>query len=327
MTEAWHTGTADHASLRGVGGGPTIDALRRALRDLGVPSEATVEPAPGASGSAWKVRVGDDHFVLRHSRSAATTESRLAAMAAARSAGLPVPDVIARTVVGDGDLVLLSWLPGTTLLDALVARPDDAAIWGRAMGVAQRAVHALEAPPGLLDVRTFCPVDLGDLVEALPAGNRLLHLDWHPLNLLVDPDDAAAPGDEGSPPCVRGIIDWDNARSGHPAFDLARTHAILVADPAVDGLPPAVRERLPEFLEAWQDGYGSEARRIPPACSAWAGRVMIADRGQRSTAEEMAALRRWTAAREAEARRAAGTLRPGPGPARRRDDGDQRRES
>ncbi|HEY6738275.1 MAG TPA: aminoglycoside phosphotransferase family protein [Actinopolymorphaceae bacterium] len=285
-----------------MGDGPTIEALRTALRDLGVPTGATVEPAPGASGSAWIVRVGDDRFVLRHSRSAATTASRVAAMAAARSVGLPVPDVIARTGLGDGDLVLLSWLPGTTLLDALLARPADAVVWGRAMGAAQRALHDIEAPPGLLDVHTFCPVDLGELADALPSGNRLLHLDWHPLNLLVDPEVAVDPVEGISPPSVRGIIDWDNARSGHPAFDLARTHAILVADPAVDGLPAAVRERLPDFLEGWRDGYGPEARRIPPACSAWAGRVMTADRGHRATAEELAALRRWTEARETEAR-------------------------
>ena len=66
-------------------------------------------------------------------------------------------------------------------------------------------------------------------------------------------------------------------------------------------IEPTVRGMLDELVDAWADGYGRPAREIPPACNAWAGRVMLADLEPRY-ADDPAALhelRRWTASWEA----------------------------
>ena len=114
--------------------------------------------------------------------------------------------------------------------------------------------------------------------------NALLHLDWHPLNVLVDGDEVSA------------IVDWVNARRGHPLLDIARTYALLTADPALAALSPAERDLLAEVAGGWAAGYGPEAASIPADCLRWAGQMMLADLAGRY-AEDPAALeplRRWT---------------------------------
>jgi aminoglycoside phosphotransferase (APT) family kinase protein len=56
---------------------------------------------------------------------------------------------------------------------------------------------------------------------APPTGDRLLHLDLHPFNVLVD--------EQGD---VSGVLDWANVAGGHPDLDRARSWSILTLDPA-----------------------------------------------------------------------------------------------
>jgi Ser/Thr protein kinase RdoA (MazF antagonist) len=144
----------------------------------------------------------------------------------------------------------------------------DAKHWGHRMGELQRRLHDVVAPssvPAVVGDRGH-PFGAGATVAGLPDGRALLHLDWHPLNLLVD-----AHGE------IRGIVDWDNARRGHAVLDVARTHAILTLDPGVATLPAEFRASLPAFLDAWAAGYGLRLDAIPAACRLWAARVMLAD--------------------------------------------------
>jgi aminoglycoside phosphotransferase (APT) family kinase protein len=79
-------------------------------------------------------------------------------------------------------------------------------------------LHEIDAPPGL---------------KAAARGDRLLHLDLHPENVILSP----------SGPFV---IDWTNARRGEPALDVALTWVIL----ATVGGPLArlfLRSFLPHF--------------------------------------------------------------------------------
>lgn len=156
------------------------------------------------------------------------------------------------------------------------------------MGEAQQRLHEIVAPLLVFGVDTegVHPFDAGREVAGLPQGDRLLHLDWHPLNLLVD----EASGE------LSGIVDWDDARRGHPLLDLARTHSVLTMEPSLAWRPTAVRPHLGAFAEAWAAGYGSEAGAIPGLCHVWAGRVMLADlHGRyRDTPESLDHLRRWT---------------------------------
>ncbi len=243
--------------------------LEDVVRGLGLGPDAAIEPAAGgASGSAWRVRPPGASYVLRLASSSALTDARLAAMATALAGGLPAPQLIRRVTTAEVDAVLLSWLPGRSLYDVLVADPKSTRRFGRLMGEMQRHLHGIVAPTSLIDVLDdgVHPFAAGREVGGLPSGNALLHLDWHPLNLLVDGASR-----------VSGIVDWDNARRGHPSLDLARTHSLLTVEPSIASLPAEVRSQVDELVEAWSDGYGREAREIPAACHAWAGRVMLAD--------------------------------------------------
>ncbi|HYI65763.1 MAG TPA: aminoglycoside phosphotransferase family protein [Candidatus Limnocylindrales bacterium] len=268
--------------------GTLRDVLQDVVRRLGLGADAIVEPASGgASGSAWMVRDRGISFVLRLGSSTSLTDGRLAAMAAARAGGLPVPELIRRTAALDGDAVLLSWLPGTSLHAALLADPAGTRRLGRLMGESQRQLHQIVGPAELIDVAgdRNHPFVAARGMSDLPEGDALLHLDWHPMNLLVDKTQR-----------ISGIVDWDNARRGHPTLDLARTHSLLTVEPSLASLPMKLRARVGELVDAWADGYGPEATAIPAACHAWAGRVMIADLEPRYADDPAAldGLRRWT---------------------------------
>ena len=242
--------------------------LSETIQALGLPADAVVEPAPGgASGAAWRVRAGPETYGLRLDPSSVRTNARLAAMGAARGAGLPAPRMLRRASTPAGEAVLLTWLPGVTMLEALQSDPAGTRDWGQRAGRMQRQLHAISAPISVLSIRDDRerPFDAGRTVPELPDGSALLHLDWHPLNLLVDP----AVG------TITGVVDWDNARRGHPSLDVARTRAMLTFEPALASLPETVRGRVAEFVDGWADGYG--VIDVPAASHLWAARVMLAD--------------------------------------------------
>lgn len=96
----------------------------------------------------------------------------------------------------------------------------------------------------------------------------LLHLDYHPLNVMAD----------GSK--ISGVLDWANARAGDPRADFARTYSILRVElnmPDGDGLMLAVMRRLLE--RAWRSGYAQAGGKLDDMALfyAWAGAAMIRD--------------------------------------------------
>ena len=96
------------------------------------------------------------------------------------------------------------------------------------MGRTQRRLHGIPAPAGrsdAIDARAAAPAAPGGTSAAEAAADVLLHMDLHPSNVLVDGD------------IVSGIVDWVNARHGHPLLELARTYLLLTVDPALPSLP------------------------------------------------------------------------------------------
>jgi ribosomal protein S18 acetylase RimI-like enzyme len=240
-----------------------------ALRDLG-----------GASGASW----GAGDRVLRLGLRAGI-EHELAAMAAA-SAVLPVPEAHGHVEFGDWAAVLLGVLPGRTALEVATRHPG----MGRDIGLACGALHGVlagvAAPPGLGHAGR-------DTAAAV-----LLHLDLHPLNVLVT--------DEGG---VTGVLDWANTAAGDPALDRARTWTILELDPLARSL------RAEPGLGSLAAGWTEAARldQIPAWARAWACRFMLNDLGRRYEPDELAHVREALAAADAAAgdeplslRRAAG---------------------
>jgi aminoglycoside phosphotransferase (APT) family kinase protein len=132
----------------------------------------------------------------------------------ARRNGYPVPRVLEVTE----DALVLDRIDGPTMLAELRSRPWTMRRHAALLAELHKRLHAIQAPPGL---------------ETAAGGDRLLHLDLHPDNVILSP----------SGPFV---IDWTNARRGEPALDVALTWVIL----ATVGGPLArlfLRSFLPHF--------------------------------------------------------------------------------
>jgi len=137
-------------------------------------------------------------LVLRRSRDGRSLVREAEVMRYAFDAGYPVPRV---HDAGEGYLVM-DRVDGPTLLDVAVRHPLRLGEFGRLLADLHRRLHAIPALPGL--------------PEAGVPGDRLLHRDLHPLNVLM-PD--------GGPV----VIDWANAAAGDPSYDVADTWVVFAA--------------------------------------------------------------------------------------------------
>jgi aminoglycoside phosphotransferase (APT) family kinase protein len=173
-----------------------------------------------AEGRASEILELGEGRVLRRFKAGGRPDREAEVMTHARAHGFPVPRVLE---VRDDSLVL-ERVDGPTMLHDLRSRP-----WR--MSVHARSLAALHAR--LHDV----PFE----------GKRLLHLDFHPDNVLLSP---------------RGpvVVDWTNARAGDPALDLALTWIIGATSGGASGRVftrlylrdvdhEAAREALPEAGE------------------------------------------------------------------------------
>ena len=251
----------------------------------------TATPVSGGwDTSIWRVRfpgAGGRDYALRLFRAGqeATCAREVAAMRAAGEA-VPVPRVRLRGAWEGRPALLLDWAPGAPLLAALRARPWETPLLGMAFGAAQARLHRDAPLPPAFDGQQRGWIEwAGDgegalqaRLRALPAQRTaLLHLDYHPLNVLVAGSSAR--------PAVSAVLDWANARSGDARADVARTLSILRLAPAPPGVPlPLVRALLALLEAGWRRGYrqeagGGSALDSPdtPLFNAWAGAVMVRD--------------------------------------------------
>jgi aminoglycoside phosphotransferase (APT) family kinase protein len=140
-------------------------------------------------------------LVLRKSRHGRSVIKEARLMEFVRAGGYPVPAV--EEVSDDGLEIVMERIDGINMVDALTKRPWTVRSLGRALGGLHRDLHALAAP---------------DWVDEAPVGrgDRLLHLDLHPLNVMLGPKGPV-------------VIDWTNACRGDPSTDVALSWAIIVA--------------------------------------------------------------------------------------------------
>ena len=211
----------------------------------------------GRSGSAWS----DGEVVLRVGERVA--EEALAATAAAGH--LPVPRVLDQLELDGIGAVLLERVPGRPAGELAMDSPVRAAAAGRACGELHDALADVACPPGVRDVPG------ADCCE-----RRLLHLDLHPFNVLVD--------DDGEP---TGVIDWANAAAGDPELDRARTWSLLTLDPAARelGQKPGWATLTDHWLQA------GRMHALAASARSWACRFMLTDLAARHTQEELAHVR------------------------------------
>jgi len=273
--------------------------------------------ALGLTGAKWQSLGGgdEDSAVFRLETAAAAYALRLrparalpalrheaAAARAAHAAGLPAPEPLRLAVAGGIACLLSTWCPGVPLAAAVIAGRADPEALGAACGRLQATLNALPAPS---EVRSASPLSWQAAqgrealaLEGVPGlgKDRLLHLDFHPLNLLTDGR------------AITGIVDWSNAGAGDPRQDLARSLAILRLDaPNVLEEDPAAAARILAMAEPWRAAYAGAAGPQADMASflAWAGLRTVRDLEGKRRPDQLARMRgeaeRWL--REAQAQR------------------------
>ena len=267
---------------------------RDILAALGVADVGVTQRVQGGSDTAiWRVAVAGNDYALRvfGAGEQEDCEREAAVMWSAWQAGLPVPEVIASGRWRDHPALLMDWAPGRTIFEELKRRPWRARRLGEAFGAMQASMHRIKAPVILADHPDDWVAWLGPdqpaLAERLrasryPAG-ALLHLDYHPLNVMTDGERITA------------ILDWRNAAAGPPRADAARTHAILWID-APYIIPAPMRPPLSLLTSGWRAGYlrqGGSLDEMAPFY-AWAGAVMLRDLATKRSPAALARIRRWT---------------------------------
>lgn len=155
-----------------------------------------------------------------------------------QEAQLPVPKVY-QTVTRDGRQgVVYERIEGPSLLSQLASRPWKVMQIARLLASLHAQVHGIAAPPGLETQHEWATGGIPEtdklspalrdrvleLLDSMPAGDRLCHGDFHPGNIIVT---------ERGPV----IIDWMTASRGTDCGDVARTAVILEAAQVPEGTP------------------------------------------------------------------------------------------
>lgn len=167
------------------------------------------DPAePIARGRAADVFTAGRDRVLRRYRPGEGGDVELEArvMEHARRHGFPVPAVHDAR----GRDLVLDRVEGPTMMADIARRPWRVGAHGHTLAELHRRLHAIPAP--------------SDLPARLRDGDRLVHLDLHPENVLLS---------AGGPV----VIDWSNAARGDPADDVALTWVILSTSAIPGPLP------------------------------------------------------------------------------------------
>lgn len=258
------------------------------LRQLGVDDVRAIAPVKGGEDALlWRVDTPSVSYALRVMR---PEQSRVAgyeaaAMRAAHAAGVVVPRVHAEATYDGRPAMLVEWCPGRTVAAELAARPWRVWALGRMLGRAHARLNAVAAPA---DLPERWPAWSGDPANAagLPAGDRLLHLDFHPLNVMTDGR------------AITAVIDWTNTSTGDPRADFARSLAILLVAPTSPDIPAAFAVLRRVLAAAYQSGYG-RLEGVSPF-HRWAGAGMLREMAQRAAdpnhwmrESDLEPIRRW----------------------------------
>jgi hypothetical protein len=115
--------------------------------------------------------------------------------------GYPVPGV--DEVSADGTDLVMQRIAGASMVEELGRAPWTIRRQARALADLHSQLHELVAPDFL------SPAPLG-------PGDRVLHLDLHPLNVIVGPKGPV-------------VVDWAHACAGDPDMDVAVAWALMSA--------------------------------------------------------------------------------------------------
>jgi aminoglycoside phosphotransferase (APT) family kinase protein len=209
----------------------------------------------GTDGELRSLRI---HWLPDRERTIAVETAALRQCAAV---GFPAPTVETLSEVDGLPAAVLSWLPGRPVLSEMEKRPWRMRRLARRMGATQARLHGCPPPQELREGAperwlTLIEPEFENLVDSLrelrPATTSLIHMDYHPLNVLTD-------GRE-----LTGVVDWPGAAAGDPRADLARTAITLQTAPIPPGpAKPIFSAARRLLLRWWRQGYAAEAGSLP----------------------------------------------------------------
>ncbi len=165
-------------------------------------------PEPGellASGRDGDIYEYGPGLVLRRARDGRNIEGEARIMEFVHARGVPVPEV--HEVRADGTEIVMDRIDGPTMVDAFTRRPWTLVRHAKVLADLHRRLHAIETPDWL--------------AQHPDGGDRTVHLDLHPLNVLYGPDGPV-------------LIDWTNARRGRAETDLAQTWLVIACGDTSD---------------------------------------------------------------------------------------------
>jgi aminoglycoside phosphotransferase (APT) family kinase protein len=160
--------------------------------------------APGAllaAGREADIFEYGDGLVLRRSRAGKSMEAEARIMEYVRQHGYPVPAIEAMS--DDGTDLVMERINGVSMVEMIRRKPWTLRHQGATLADLHDRLHQVPAPSFLP------PAPIG-------RGDRVLHLDLHPLNVMIAPNGPV-------------VIDWSNASLGDPAVDVALAWVLVAA--------------------------------------------------------------------------------------------------
>lgn len=196
-------------------------------------------------GRAADVYALDEHRVLRRYRTAFSAAGEAGLMRHLRQAGYPVPEVHD----ADGPDLVMERLHGPDMLADLAGRPWRVAAHARTLAALHDRLHQIAAPAGLR--------------QPLGTGDRVMHLDLHPGNVMLTP---AGPV----------VIDWSNGAAGPAGADVAMA-CLIMASSDVDDLPRWLRPAASGLQQAFVRRFRAAVRDDPRPYLAEVARLRLTD--------------------------------------------------
>ena len=140
-------------------------------------------------------------LVLRRSRDGRSIAHEARIMAYLHERGYPVPAV--EEVSDDGRELVMERIEGMSMVDAIGKAPWSVRRQAKTLARLHKQLHDIPAP----DFLPCAPIGLGD---------RVVHFDLHPLNVMIGPDGPR-------------VIDWTGASAGEPVLDVGLAWVLMAA--------------------------------------------------------------------------------------------------
>ena len=151
-----------------------------------------------ASGRDGDIFEFGDGLVLRKTRDGRSIEHEARVMRYATQQGFPVPEI--HDVRANGSEIIMERIDGPLMMGPMTKRPWTIPRYASLLADLHDQLHEIPAPEWL--------------AASIDGGDRLVHLDLHPLNVILS---------ERGPV----VIDWANAARGRGLSDVALTYVLL----------------------------------------------------------------------------------------------------